>query len=615
MSRFLKDSAERYFQKTAKLMQKEEYNEALKEIQKAQNIVEELNEQEYRLIFSSLKGHILYLLGRYEESLEVHTFGLKFNEEIISQDPSNKIYESAFNVSFLDVFALGNTFYNKGQFFRAKDCYEIYLIISQRLLKANPKNLSYLSDVAMAQNNLGALLTNMGCFKEAKGRFEEALEIRQKFLEITPEDATYKSDVAMTLNNLGGLLTKMGSIEEAKIKLEKALEMRLDLLEKYPKNLLYQSYVGGTLVNLGVLLKDMGRPEEARDRYEEALEIYEKLVKEDSEEPTYRINLAGLLDNLGKLLSDMGRIEQSRQWHEKALEIRKNITTEESEGVEHQFYFGQTNNNPENTSKQTYKWEENEQELEDYIESIFRISLKNEFLKNFKVEKNHVEVGREGIEYRFDVFYEFIIAGIPHKAVIECKYYDQRITEEMVRHFKSKLDECNNITGFILATKSYNIDAKKYADRYGIKLITDDELPDIPGMLLAFTEFLVPDKNIHGDPFWTIMTVNKDGNSSGVFYSLGGNVFNMLEIVVFKRYRSILLFISKKSAERALEADGAKGYSVFGVSRELLRGICYMSKCFDCEILIASKLRLEDNGELLVFGHSYEEILAEYDLE
>ena len=47
-------------------------------------------------------------------------------------------------------------------------------------------------------------------------------------------------------------------------------------------------------------------------------------------------------------------------------------------------------------SKQMYKWEENGQELEDYIESVFRVSLKNEFLKNFKVEKNHVEVGREG---------------------------------------------------------------------------------------------------------------------------------------------------------------------------------------------------------------------------
>lgn len=265
-------------------------------------------------------------------------------------------------------------------------------------------------------------------------------------------------------------------------------------------------------------------------------------------------------------------------------------------------------------SKQMYKWEENGQELKDYIESVFRVSLKNEFLKNFKVEKNHVEVGREG-EYKFDVFYEFTIAGIPHKAAIECKYYDKRITEEMVMIFKSKLDECNNITGFVLATKSYNVDAKKYADRYGIKLITDDELPNIHEMLLAHTEFIVPNKDVHGDPFWTIMGVTEDGNSSGTFYSLRGNIVNILMPRFLWRDNRIFLFISKKSAERALEADGEKGYGVFGVSRELLRGICLMAKLADCRIEIAPKLRFEDNGELLVFEHSYDEILAEYDLE
>lgn len=266
-------------------------------------------------------------------------------------------------------------------------------------------------------------------------------------------------------------------------------------------------------------------------------------------------------------------------------------------------------------SKQMYKWEENGQKLEDYIESFVSISLKNEFLKNFKVEKKHVEVGRSGIEHKFDIFYEFIVIGIPHKAAIECKYYNKRVTEEMVGQFKSKLDDCNNITGFILATKSYNVGAKKLADHYGIKLITDNELPNVSEMLLAYTEVIVPTKDVHGDPFWTIMTADKDGNSSGSFYSLRGNTVNILMPRFLWRDNRIFLFISKKSAERALEADGGKGYGVFGVSRQLLRGICYISKLSDCRIEIASKLRFEDNEELLVFEHSYDEILAEYDLE
>lgn len=596
-------------------MQNGKYKEALNEIEKAEKPVKELNEPGDTSILRSTKGHLLYCVDKYEEALENHILALKISENLLSEEPENKTYQSTFTVSFTEIFVLGNIFHKVGRFLQAEQCYEMHLAISQRLLKTNPGEISYQATLATTKNDFGVLLINMGRFREAKQRFEEALDVRQKILEVTPEKAIYQSDVAITLNNLGGLLTKMGHIEEAKKKLEKALEVRQWLLKKYPENSLYQSYVGGTLVNLGVLLKDMGRLEEARDRYEEALEIYEKLAKGDSEDPIYRANYAGLLDNLGKLLLDMGRVEQARQWHEKALKIRQDFTKEESEKIAYQSYLGQINNSLGSMPKQMYKWEENGQELEDYIESFLRVSLKNEFLKNFKVEKNHIEVGREGIAYEFDIFYEFTIAGIPHKAAIECQYYDKRITEEIVRHFKSKIDECNNITGFILATKSYNADAKKYADRYGIKLITDEELPNIPGMLLAHTESLVPNKDVHGDPFWTIMTANEEGNSSGAFYSFRGNIVNILMPRFLWRDNRIYLFISKKSAEMALEADGEKGYGVFGVSRELLRGICLMAKLADCRIEIVPKLRFEDNGGLLVFEHSYDEILAEYDLE
>ncbi len=45
-------------------------------------------------------------------------------------------------------------------------------------------------------------------------------------------------------------------------------------------------------------------------------------------------------------------------------------------------------------SKKMYKWEENGQELEDYIVSVFKASLNNENLKDFIIEKNHLEIGQ-----------------------------------------------------------------------------------------------------------------------------------------------------------------------------------------------------------------------------
>jgi hypothetical protein len=253
--------------------------------------------------------------------------------------------------------------------------------------------------------------------------------------------------------------------------------------------------------------------------------------------------------------------------------------------------------------KKMSKWEEAGQELEDFIENVYSISLKNENLKNFKIEKNHIEIGKSGTKYKFDVFYEITIAGVSHKVAIECKYHNKIITEDVIAEFGFKLKDCNNIRGFIVSANGHQEEAKKLGKHYGIELITEDELPNTCGLLLAYTECFVPDENVYGDPFWTIMQLTEDGKNTGSYNSPVGE------------RATVVLFISKKMAERALKAGGAKGYAVFGVSRQHLRAICLMSKFFNSKLAIASQLRLETDGSILTFEHSYDQILAEYDLE
>ncbi|KKG07023.1 tetratricopeptide repeat protein [Methanosarcina mazei] len=400
-------------------MQNGKFKEALNEIEKAEKPIKELNEPSDILLFWSTKGNLLYQINRYEEALNIYILALKTSENLLSKEPDNKIYQSVFMVSFIQVFVFGNTFHKMGRFLQAENCYEIHLAISQRLLKTSPKNISYQATLATTLNDFGGLLTNMGRFKEAKQRFEKALEIRQNILKVTseeatyqsdvamtlnnlsglltemrqnilkiaPEEATYQSDVAMTLNNLGGLLTNMGHVEEAKKRLEKALEIRQNILKKYPENLLYQSYVGSTLVNLGALLKDMGRLEEAKGRYEEALEVYEKLVKEEPEDTTTRINLAGLLDNLGNLLTDMGRTKEARQWYEKTLKIRHELLEEDSENIAYQSYLGHINNSIGNFLKDRGLFEE----------------AKNRYEEALKLKEAVLKSDPENVEYQSDV--------------------------------------------------------------------------------------------------------------------------------------------------------------------------------------------------------------------
>jgi hypothetical protein len=51
------------------------------------------------------------------------------------------------------------------------------------------------------------------------------------------------------------------------------------------------------------------------------------------------------------------------------------------------------------------KRQEARHELEDFVENVYSVLLKNEHLKNSKIEKNHNEIGKIGREHEFDVFY------------------------------------------------------------------------------------------------------------------------------------------------------------------------------------------------------------------
>ena len=253
MSESLRDSA-RLFNEAIALMQKGKPEEALKELEKAEKAALEVEAYDIFLYAQTLKGRIMQILGAYEEALKIHSLALKATEELLSKDPDNELYQSNLQMNLDEIFTLGNSFYNIGRFLQAKNCYEIHLLISQKLLENDPENVAYQSDVGMTLNNLGILLSDMGRIEEAKGRYEKALEMREKLLENDPENVAYQSYVGGTLNNLGALLSDMGRIEEAKGRYEKALEIYEKLLKIDPENVAYQSYVGTTLNNLGALL-------------------------------------------------------------------------------------------------------------------------------------------------------------------------------------------------------------------------------------------------------------------------------------------------------------------------------------------------------------------------
>lgn len=54
----------------------------------------------------------------------------------------------------------------------------------------------------------------------------------------------------------------------------------------------------------------------------------------------------------------------------------------------------------------------------------------------------------------------------------------------------------------------------------GEPLSSGSDILNIPGMLLSHTACSVPDENVYGDPFWTIMKLTKEGKNTGSYYLL-----------------------------------------------------------------------------------------------
>jgi len=137
------------------------------------------------------KGYIMQTLGAYEEALKVYYLTLNAAEDILSKEPNNKQYNSNLQTNLESIFILGNIFHNNGYFLQAKSCFELHLSISQKLLAIDPENVTYLSNVGGALNDLGNLFRDMGRLEETKQKLDKALEIDETAILYNNKGAVY----------------------------------------------------------------------------------------------------------------------------------------------------------------------------------------------------------------------------------------------------------------------------------------------------------------------------------------------------------------------------------------------------------------------------------------
>ena len=115
-------------------------------------------------------------------------------------------------------------------------------------------------------------------------------------------------------------------------------------------------------------------------------------------------------------------------------------------------------------------------EYEKFVAELYRAVATTERwttnLKTTTFERNTKITNRYGVDREFDVYWEYELDGIVHRAVIECKYHTDRIPIGAIDSLIGKLKDIEGEVTPIFATKTgYQSGAKKAADYHEIELL------------------------------------------------------------------------------------------------------------------------------------------------
>jgi hypothetical protein len=200
-------------------------------------------------------------------------------------------------------------------------------------------------------------------------------------------------------------------------------------------------------------------------------------------------------------------------------------------------------------------------ELLDLVFSLYEYRMKREHLIKPKLLKN-ITVKGKNIESRVDIYVEFVRMNNLERTVI--KTIDRKmVTAEDVWQFDNVLKNLNYFSkGVLYYNDKIDEKALEIANNRHIQVIYFDVMEETRKNVIHSLNRVLPNKDVIGDPFWTLMQVDeRTKNNTGIYYIIEG---------------SLPLFTSKKLADACCKQQN--GYAVFGVSQSHLTFLLSLAK-------------------------------------
>jgi len=128
-------------------------------------------------------------------------------------------------------------------------------------------------------------------------------------------------------------------------------------------------------------------------------------------------------------------------------------------------------------------------DYEKFVQNLQQALLDSEKLsdqKNIEVERNKKIIDNFGIEREFDLYWEYELAGVTYKTVIECKDYASRVSIEKIDALIGKIRDTPDLKPVFATRTGYQSGAEKKAKSNRIDLLIvreqrDDDWEDKDG--------------------------------------------------------------------------------------------------------------------------------------
>ncbi|PCE65138.1 restriction endonuclease [Salinivibrio sp. YCSC6] len=116
----------------------------------------------------------------------------------------------------------------------------------------------------------------------------------------------------------------------------------------------------------------------------------------------------------------------------------------------------------------------NGRDYEEFVASLQQALFESEKwteLHNITIERNKKITDNCGIDREFDLYWEYELAGITYKTIIECKDYASKVTIEKIDALLGKLRDIPDIKPIFATKTGYQSGAKTKAERNKVELL------------------------------------------------------------------------------------------------------------------------------------------------